>query len=258
MRLNLLRSWHLLQLDSADVARQLTLMESRHFFTITYEELLETSTALAGRSLPFSNDDEEVFGLNGKDSLTRSLPKASPIRDFIESNRVLSSWVASTIISEQEHARRVKLIELFVLVADECLQMGNFSTMMAVWRALHCKPVRMLRRANSEAMQSNRTLTLLAHLGQACAVKGSDLSSVHSLQEARLDSPCVPFLEGYMLMLAETQREWGEDVTAAGLINLSKARATARVVKKIVRHQHWRYDFQVSFRLDENLCMRAR
>ena len=220
-------------------------MESRHFFAISYDELLDSSKALAGRRLPFSNEDEEVFSLNDKRSLTRSLPKASPIRDFIESNRVLSCWVASTIISEQEHERRVQLLEFFVMVADECLQMSNFSTMMAIWRGLHCKPVRMLRKANSEAMQSSKTLTLFAHLGQACSLRGNDLSSIHKLQESRPENPCVPFLEGHMLMLAQAHRSLGEDVTALGLINVSKARELARVVKSIIRHQHWRYDFQV-------------
>ena len=58
-----------------------------------------------------------------------------------------------TIVAEPHPSRRVQLISFFIAVADECLVMCNFSTMMAIWRGLEADCVRRLVLANSEAMQ---------------------------------------------------------------------------------------------------------
>eukprot|EP00277_Geminigera_cryophila_P014563 CAMPEP_0179446254 /NCGR_PEP_ID=MMETSP0799-20121207/29650_1 /TAXON_ID=46947 /ORGANISM="Geminigera cryophila, Strain CCMP2564" /LENGTH=147 /DNA_ID=CAMNT_0021235013 /DNA_START=53 /DNA_END=496 /DNA_ORIENTATION=- len=117
--------------------------------------------------------------------------------------------------------------------------------MMAVWRGLQAASVRRRRlvRANSEAMQDPMTLTLFAHLSQLCSHKSSGMQSLVRLHDAQHDVPCVPLLDGFLAILANVNQKYGPDTMARGLLHLRKARHVAQAVKRMVRHQHWRYHF---------------
>jgi hypothetical protein len=117
------RSWHILQLDKREVAQQLTLIESRLFFAVTYHELLHVG-ALFARQLPLSEHSSNATGIS---HLIAMVPKATPLGNVLESTARLSAWVSSTIVSEPEHANRVLLISFFIEVADECHQVLNSS-----------------------------------------------------------------------------------------------------------------------------------
>ena len=64
------------------------------------------------------------------------------------------------------------------------------------------------------------------------------------LQDSLQDVPCVPLLDCFLCSLVNAQHDHGSDVAPNGQLNLPKARLVSHTVKRIVRHQHWRYDFE--------------
>ncbi|KAJ1467774.1 hypothetical protein T484DRAFT_1857652, partial [Baffinella frigidus] len=90
--------------------------------------------------------------------------------------------------------------------------------------------------------QSASTVTLFAHLSQICS-KDQDLSALRAATQAQQDVPCLPFLEPFLADLTRVHKECGPDTTPQGLLNLPKARRLASSLKRITRHQHWRYSF---------------
>jgi hypothetical protein len=228
------KAWYILDLDVNDVAKQLTLMESRLFFAISYQELMHISAILG----------EKHANVESKSNFQQWVPEKTALRRALDANERLSVWVSSTIVSEPEHARRVRLISFFIALADECYQICNFSTMMALWRGFQAEPVRRLVRANGEAMRNPQTLTLYAHLSQLCSNKAGGMAALVRLHDSQQDVPCVPLLDGFLVLLAKIYSMHGQDTFQGGLLNLRKARHLAQTVKQIIRHQHWRYDFQ--------------
>jgi len=219
------RSWHLLQLKCIDVARQLTLLESRLFFRIRYDDLLQSDAFIDGS------------WRRGTDSF---------LQRMLDSSERISQWVSTTIVMEQEHQKRVLLIEYFVDVADECQQLRNFSTMMAVWDGLKSEPVRRLERASGEALVG-RVLPVYAYIDQLVSEK-NDFSHLCSVIDmVQQNEPCVPFLMGYLSEITRIHKQHKDMLLNAGsqVLNLRKARLLASAVKRIVRHQDCRYNFPV-------------
>ena len=232
------KAWHILQLNAGDVAQQLTLMESRRFFAISYEDLLNVGAI--------------SWKVKGENGITNEIAPAflefvqegTSLQAALQSSSRLSVWVASTIVSEPEHSRRVELISFFIAVADECHQLSNFSSMVALWRGLQAEPVRRLVRANGEAMQNPHTITMYAHMSQLCSSKTNSCQALMRLQDSLQDVPCVPLLDCFLCLLVNAQHDHGSDVAPNGQLNLPKARLVSQTVKRIVRHQHWRYEFE--------------
>ena len=112
------KSWHILQLDKSDVARQLTNMESRLFFGISYAELLQVGAILKQEFAESQQHDK----FEDSPDFIKLVPVGSALRRALESSVRLSAWVSSTIVVEPDHARRAQLVSFFIAIADECHQ----------------------------------------------------------------------------------------------------------------------------------------
>jgi len=105
------RTYELLYLDPADVARQLTLIEARLFRAVPVLELLHQKWT-------------------GKRGGAPALLEA--IAQF---NRV-SGWVQTEIIKERDLHRRTKLLDLIIRIAYQCNELHNYNCAFAIMSAL--------------------------------------------------------------------------------------------------------------------------
>ena len=87
-----------LDFDALELARQLTIMESKLYYAITAEEILE-----AGKEAP------------------RGAATPNPnVKAVTSLSTAITGWVAETILDETDAKKRTALVKFFIKLADVC------------------------------------------------------------------------------------------------------------------------------------------
>lgn len=206
-----LKKVRLLDLDPLEVARQITILESNLYCKIKPRECLDKSWSKAPGTTADTN-----------------------IRDMIEHSNRITAWVAEAILYQTDLKKRVSLIKHFVTIAEKCRVLNNFSTVTAIISGLNSAPIHRLRRTwdllNARVAMSAEDLNRL--------MTSSKNFSIYRETLHQMQPPCVPFLGVYLTDL--TFIEDGNpdmSVKAHHLINISKRRKTADVIRDIQQYQ---------------------
>ncbi|PUU74035.1 ras guanine nucleotide exchange factor domain-containing protein [Tuber borchii] len=210
-----------LDFDPSELARQLTLKESKMFCSILPEELLAQEWTKKRGSLA-----------------TNVLAMSSLSTD-------LANLVAETILDATDPKRRAVLIKHWIKVADRCLELNNYDSLMAIMCTLNTSTIGRLKR--TWELVSYKTKLVLDHLRAVI-----DVSKNHAVLRARLRGhvpPCLPFLGTYLTDLTfidvgnPSKRPVSEG-SAKQLINFDKHVKTARIISELQR-------FQIPYRIAE-------
>lgn len=206
-----LRKIKFLDIDPLEMARQLTILESKLYNRIKPVECL-------GKS--WSKPDSDIF--------------AKGIKDTINTSNRITGWVAEAILVQEDLKKRSAWIKQFVAIADRCRSLNNFSTMTAIVSGLNSAPVYRLRRTWDAVNQKNvGTLEALNKVMQSSKNFSDYREMIH-----KLNPPCVPFLGVYLTDL--TFIEDGNPDRLKGdprLINFGKRQKTAEVIREIMIYQ---------------------
>ncbi|KAJ3005153.1 hypothetical protein HKX48_000842 [Thoreauomyces humboldtii] len=201
-----------IDLDPLEIARQLTLIESRLFNAIQPVELV-------GQEWAKKNERSRAVNVRAMTRLANEI----------------TGWVASCILAETDIKRRTSLLKHFIKLGDRCLQLHNFNTLMAVLSALNSSTIIRLKRT-WEALSGKHRLTFEA------LRKAADHSRNYAEYRAylkRVQGPCLPFLGVYLTDLTFT--EDGNPATRAGphgpLINMDKYIKVCRIIQEVQRFQ---------------------
>ena len=107
------RGFHIispLDFDALELARQLTIMESKLYCAITAEEVLEAGKeAVRGVTIPNPN-------VKAVTSLSTSI----------------TGWVAETILDETDAKKRTALVKFFIKLADVCFSPPSYSPLLKI------------------------------------------------------------------------------------------------------------------------------
>ncbi|CAZ79351.1 unnamed protein product [Tuber melanosporum] len=210
-----------LDFDPSELARQLTLKESKMFCSILPEELLAQEWTKKRGSLAIN-----VLSMS---SLSTDL----------------ANLVAETILDATDPKRRAILIKHWIKVADRCLELNNYDSLMAIMCTLNTSTIGRLKR--TWELVSYKTKLVLDHLRAVI-----DVSKNHAVLRARLRGhvpPCLPFLGTYLTDLTfidvgnPSKRPVSEGSTKQ-LINFDKHVKTARIISELQR-------FQIPYRIAE-------
>ncbi|KAL1410412.1 Ras guanine nucleotide exchange factor bud5 [Vanrija albida] len=147
--------------DTLELARQLTIMESKLFADVAPEDLLMT----------------------GK----KAIPALKALSTM--SNQI-TGWVADGILNEQDAKHRAALVKFYIKLADKCLQLNNFSTLWAVMAGLNSSTILRLKKtwdvlSTKHRLNMDRLRGVIEH------------TKNHAAYRARLrevTGPCLPFL----------------------------------------------------------------
>ncbi|TXT10899.1 hypothetical protein VHUM_01650 [Vanrija humicola] len=147
--------------DTLELARQLTIMESKLFANVAPEDLLMT----------------------GK----KSIPALKALSTL--SNQI-TGWVADSILNEQDAKHRAALVKFYIKLADKCLHLNNFSTLWAVMAGLNSSTILRLKKtwdvlSTKHRLNMDRLRGVIEH------------TKNHAAYRARLrevTGPCLPFL----------------------------------------------------------------
>ncbi|KAF7365420.1 hypothetical protein MVEN_00414800 [Mycena venus] len=214
----------LLDIDPLELARQLTIMESRLYQRIRPLDCLQ-----------------RVW-----EQKTNNIDN---IAVFLQTNDKIPLWVAESIIEKDDLRRRAGIIEYLISVADHCRTLQNFSAMAAIISGLNKSPVRRLHQ--TWAHVSPRSM---AQFNTCEILMSSDrgLFSYRSLMKSAVP-PCVPLLgislstlqfilEGYPDNLPA---QGAQDSPANTLVNFQKRQKASEVIHEIKRWQQVPFNLHV-------------
>ncbi|EMR10382.1 hypothetical protein PNEG_01634 [Pneumocystis murina B123] len=214
-----LRRFKLLDLDPLEVARQLTIMESRIYNKI--------------KPIEFLNKAWSKHLCNGI---------AENIRSMILKSNQITGWVTQTILSQTEVKKRVRILKHFINIADRCRSLNNFSTVTSIISGINSAPIHRLKR--TWELVTKKTINTFDSLNKM-------MDSTKNFSEYRellrlINPPCVPFLGVYLTDLTFIE-DGNPDMikNSKDFINFSKRIKTAEIIREIQQYQSISYSFQV-------------
>ncbi|KAJ1548449.1 hypothetical protein HK405_003157 [Cladochytrium tenue] len=218
-----LKKLKFLDLDPLEIARQLTIIESKMFNRIQPVEFLRKA---------WSDKESEV---------------AVNINTMIAMSNQVSGWVTQSILSEKDHQKRKGLIVHFIAIAEKCRTLNNFNTLAGILGGLGTAPIHRLKRTWELVPTKNMGgLEALRETMDSTKNFSRYRETLHSI-----NPPCVPLLWLYLtdltfieeggpnFFLAVTTSATGE--SAQLLINFGKRMKTSKVVREVQQFQSTSY-----------------
>lgn len=226
---NLLKQWKdgsgsltILDFDPLELARQLTIKESRIFCSILPEELLDTEWTRKSGSL------------------------AVNVRAMSTLSTDLANLVADSILYLEEPKKRAATIKHWVKIGNKCVELNNYDSLMAIICSLNSSTISRLKR--TWEIVSQKTKATLENLRSIV-----DVSRNYAVLRRRLQNhvpPCLPFVGTYLTDLTfvdhgnQSLRSLPTNDGDMAVINFDKHMKTARIIGELQR-------FQIPYRLTE-------
>ncbi|KAK8094352.1 hypothetical protein PG997_001037 [Apiospora hydei] len=229
---NLLSSWKnggaspcVLDFESLEIARQLTMKQMNIFCSILPEELLGSQWMKKG-----GVDSPNVKAMSGLST-------------------DVSNVVADTILQHSDVKKRAAIIKQWIKVAHQCLQLNNYDGLMAIICSLNSSIISRLRKTWDFVSPKRREM-----LEALQAIV--EPSNNNKVLRARLQGhvpPCLPFLGMFLTDLTfvdignpATKQLPGASHDEHGLtvVNFDKHTRTAKIIGELQR-------FQIPYRLTE-------
>ncbi|GAA6052177.1 hypothetical protein JCM3770_000781, partial [Rhodotorula araucariae] len=211
------KKFKLTDIEPLELARQLTIMDGRLFQRITSQECL-------GKAWP------KQFGGD-----------APNVSAMIDMSNAVTRWVVETILAQDDLKKRAAVIKHFVTLAERCLSLNNFSTLIHIIAGLNSTPIHRLRRTWDAVSQK-----AMVTLGALNNIMRPDKNYKEYRDILRKSAPpCVPFLGVYLTdwtfigdgnpdMLREKPHQ----------INFHKRQKASELILMIKLHQATTYNLQ--------------
>jgi hypothetical protein len=223
-QLNALKAWkegrgqcNIVEFDAQELARQLTIIESKLFCSIQPEELL---------ALEWQKKNES---------------KAVNVRAMTALANDLANLVADSILILEEPKKRASVIKHWVKIGMYCLELNNYDSLMAIVCSLNSSMVQRLKRTWEVVTRSTKArfedLKTITEVGRNYTVLRQRLQTVVD--------PCIPFVGFYLTDLtfihegnSTTRLLHGESSQDnASVINFDKYMKTAKIIDQIQSFQ---------------------
>lgn len=114
---------NVLDVDPLELARQLTIMESKLFCCILPEELL-------GQEFSKKTGQSNAVHVKKMSALTTHI----------------TGWIAECILGEDDVKKRTQLVRYFIKVGDRCMTISNYNALFAIQSALNTSTITRLRK----------------------------------------------------------------------------------------------------------------
>ena len=225
-------------IDPTEFARQLTIIESKLYGKIKPHECLNKIWAQKKPAPGTATSDPN----NGLQSPTNgaNVEPASNVKALILHSNRLTNFVAEMILHQNDLAKRAGVVKHFILVADKCLALNNFSTLTSIISALGTAPIHRLSRTWSKLGKG--TAATLEKMRKLMASTKNFAPYRQALHAA--NPPCIPFFGVYLTDLTFIEDGMSSIIKKTDLINFSKRAKTAEVIREIQTYQNVNYPFK--------------
>ncbi|KAJ3069632.1 hypothetical protein HDU98_007303 [Podochytrium sp. JEL0797] len=220
-----LKTFSFLDLDSIEVARQLTILESSVYCRIQPVELLKKAW---GR-------EEGVLSPN--------------VKEMINHSNQIAGWVVKTILLERDAKKRALVVKQFILIAEKCRILNNFCTLTTIISALNSSSIYRLKRTWEFVGKTAAKLDSLKALMSRDKNFGLYRDALHTA-----NPPCVPYFGLFLTDLTfiedgssdflqplSTEGDATDATSLSKLINFFKRTKTAEVIRDIQQFQNEPY-----------------
>eukprot|EP01103_Thecamoeba_quadrilineata_P003225 TRINITY_DN13025_c0_g1_i1.p1 TRINITY_DN13025_c0_g1~~TRINITY_DN13025_c0_g1_i1.p1 ORF type:complete len:285 (-),score=35.04 TRINITY_DN13025_c0_g1_i1:197-1051(-) len=205
-----------LDMDPAEVARQICLIDQRIYRSITLREFLNQS---------WNKDQREITAPN----ITAS------IRQFND----LSEWVRTTIVREIDRKKRIKILDRMIQVANKCFEFKDFNALMSILAGLNSTSVHRLKKTWEGIEDKSRTM-----YSEVSTIMASDRNfTTYREYLHTTNPPCVPYLGIYLTDLTFIGDGTPERLKS-GAINFAKHKKISGIIREIQQYQHIPYPFK--------------
>ncbi|KAI8379251.1 ras guanine nucleotide exchange factor domain-containing protein [Radiomyces spectabilis] len=207
-----------LEIDPLELARQLTIMDSKLYSRIRPVECLDKN---------WGKSESDNIAINVKAS--------------IEYSNQVTAWVTDSILSKEEVRKRANVCKHWIYVAEKCRTLNNFNTCMAILSAFDNSSIGRLRR--TWEMMSTRTMQLLTGIRRLMGANKNFTEYREIIH--KVNPPCIPFLGIYLQDLTFIEDGNSSYLKKSNnLINFSKRMKTADVIRELQQHQSTPYLLQ--------------
>ncbi|KAL4249703.1 hypothetical protein ABKN59_006142 [Abortiporus biennis] len=202
-------------IDPLEIARQLTILESR-----TFKKITPTETLRRAREPRIPSDN---------------------ISASIKLTNQIQYWIIECILSRSDNKKRAAIVKHVIHVADRCRQLNNFSSMMAVTGALNNTAIRRLKRTWD--LISGKYISILS-LCESIVTPDRNFSNYwQALKTAT--PPCLPFVGQYLSVLQFINDGANDKAKESErMINFQKRQRAAEIILSIRRYQEQPYNFR--------------
>ncbi|GAA6060801.1 hypothetical protein JCM10212_005450 [Sporobolomyces blumeae] len=213
------RTLSVTDVDPLELARQLTIMESRVYCSIRPEELLGSP-------------------LSSSSSNASSSKKDGSVRKMSALSTRLTGWIAETILGETDQKKRTALVKYFVKLGERLLALNNYNALFAVFTALNSSTIARLRKTwDGLAPKYRQSLEVLR--------RATDHSRNYAEYRGKIRQtvpPCLPFVGLFLtdlIFVFEGNRAERTSPTdsALRLINFDRYQKMSRIVGDLQRFQ---------------------
>ena len=167
---------------------------------------------------------------------------------------LMVNWIISEILLTQSQVERINIISRFIHIAQHCLTLQNYGTLMQVILALTSQKVQGFK-STWRNLPPGDILTLKTLEELASPLKNF-LNVRLSINHATPSKGCIPFVGLYLSDLtfnAERPTFVNKDnITkdAPELINFSKFRTSVHIVKSLSQCIEWSSNYQIEIQPD--------
>ncbi|XP_076294613.1 ras-specific guanine nucleotide-releasing factor 2 isoform X2 [Lasioglossum baleicum] len=219
-------------LSAMSIAEQMTYLDHKIFISLSNEEFLGQAWMKA-------------------DKATRAPHILLMTKRFNEVNRL----VVSEIIRRSSMSARVDAIEKWTAVADICRVLHNYNGVLQICAAFTNSSVYRLKKTWEKV--SKPTKQTIEKLQNIVSSDGRFKNLRNALH--RCDPPCIPYLGLYLTDLTSIE-EGAPTITEDGLLNFSKMRMIANVIREIRHFQQTPYRIELitkvtNYLLDPSLLL---
>uniref|UniRef100_A0A2C9KBL8 Ras-specific guanine nucleotide-releasing factor 2 n=1 Tax=Biomphalaria glabrata TaxID=6526 RepID=A0A2C9KBL8_BIOGL len=165
----------------------------------------------------------------------------------------VSRLVVSEIVSRSNMQDRVACIEKWAAIADICRCMHNYNGVLQICAALVNSSVYRLKKTWEKL--SKQTKQMIDRLQTLVSSEGRFKNMRDALH--RCDPPCIPYLGMYLTDLSFIE-EGTPNTTEDGLVNFSKMRMIAHVIREIRLFQQTSYKIEHHSRVTSYLLDPSR
>uniref|UniRef100_A0A6B2KZ98 Ras-GEF domain-containing protein n=1 Tax=Arcella intermedia TaxID=1963864 RepID=A0A6B2KZ98_9EUKA len=211
--------YKLLDIDSVEIARQITLIEEALWRSIQ----------------PW-----ECLGWN-KPSKEQTAPN---ICKFISWFNDMNFWVQTEILTEIDNRTRVKVLQKFVDICDQLVSLNNFNGAFEIMSSLNSTAIFRLKKHLSGI--NSKKFEKLRHTLRSQDNFKNVRNTLHTLSP-----PCIPYLGMYLTDL--TFIEEGNPDEVDGKINFHKRKMIATTISEIMFYQQPPYCLKASSEIQQYL-----
>ncbi|KAA1096139.1 hypothetical protein PGT21_005999 [Puccinia graminis f. sp. tritici] len=206
--------------DPIELARQITLMESKLYQAIQPEEVIG-----------------QLFN--------KKSGSAVNVRAMSALSTKMTGWFTETILNEDDLRKRTQILKFLIKLGSKLLEMQNYNALMSVMSALNSSTILRLKRTWEGV--GNKARVLFENMNKAVSHQRNYAEYRATLRHAR--TPCIPFLGVYLTDMTfchegnPTHRA-SPDLPGVQLINFDKYQKMTKIMNEIER-------FQVPFNFSE-------